>query len=300
MQIDILENGWDAENEILMPLDARNLNDFSILLETCRLLRNCDQNSMNIIGFFAAIPTSLLDALPPIKPINRECFMGGQIDMIITDVENLALDNELVQQIAHFDSSLLLQFTNVLLSKNSIVCWLHFEESDATEVPIIAIACAFLHVTFNRFYKKSVLLVWVYGTELVSILGNVIKRCHHNHKWLFLLEWFSYLLGDAPVWLLSISIFCPLYKHKFRIVDNEEFYEQEKPSYLKNLKYLTFILRQASQQLLRMNSSVHHSFGNWVPTTLLAFYLHLILEDKDSFEWEGIVMTRSSWAKDQH
>ncbi|KAK9043731.1 hypothetical protein V6N11_072064 [Hibiscus sabdariffa] len=42
MQIDILANGWDAENEILMPLDARNLNDFSILLETCRLLRNCD------------------------------------------------------------------------------------------------------------------------------------------------------------------------------------------------------------------------------------------------------------------
>ncbi|KAK8559272.1 hypothetical protein V6N12_042552 [Hibiscus sabdariffa] len=91
---------------------------------------------------------------------------------------------------------------------------------------------------------------------------------------------------------MQISIFCPLYKHKLRIVDNEEFYEQEKPSCLKNLRYLTVILRQASQQLLRMISSVHHSFGNWFPTTLLVLHLHLILEDKDSLEWEDIVMIK--------
>ncbi|KAK9033479.1 hypothetical protein V6N11_018512 [Hibiscus sabdariffa] len=55
--------------------------------------------------------------------------------------------------------------------------------------------------------------------------------------------WFTYLLGDAPVWLLPISVFCPLYKHKLRFVDNGEFYEQEKLPRLKNFRYLTVILR---------------------------------------------------------
>ncbi|KAK8597362.1 hypothetical protein V6N12_065832 [Hibiscus sabdariffa] len=34
--------------------------------------------------------------------------------------------------------------------------------------------------------------------------------------------WFTYLLGDAPVWLLPISVFCPLYKHKLRAKDSAE------------------------------------------------------------------------------
>ncbi|KAK9032434.1 hypothetical protein V6N11_056698 [Hibiscus sabdariffa] len=55
--------------------------------------------------------------------------------------------------------------------------------------------------------------------------------------------WFTYLLGDAPIWLLSISVFCPLYKHKLRFVDNGEFYEHEKIPRLKNFRYLTVILR---------------------------------------------------------
>ncbi|KAK8990585.1 hypothetical protein V6N11_009277 [Hibiscus sabdariffa] len=55
--------------------------------------------------------------------------------------------------------------------------------------------------------------------------------------------WFTYLLGDALVWLLPISVFCPLYKHKLRFVDNGEFYEQEKLPRLKNSRYLTVILR---------------------------------------------------------
>ncbi|KAK9006696.1 hypothetical protein V6N11_019030 [Hibiscus sabdariffa] len=48
--------------------------------------------------------------------------------------------------------------------------------------------------------------------------------------------WFTYLLGDAPVWLLPIYVFCPLYKHKLRFVDNDEFYEQDKLLSSKNFR----------------------------------------------------------------
>ncbi|KAK8659853.1 hypothetical protein V6N13_030045 [Hibiscus sabdariffa] len=86
--------------------------------------------------------------------------------------------------------------------------------------------------------------------KLVSVSENVRRQCHYNQKWLSLPEQSLYLLGDAPSWLLHVSIFFPLYKHKLKIIDNEEFYEQEKPWFLKDLKYLIVILRQALWQHL--------------------------------------------------
>ncbi|KAL4386506.1 hypothetical protein GQ457_09G007600 [Hibiscus cannabinus] len=81
----------------------------------------------------------------------------------------------------------------------------------------------------------------VHAPELLAVLvlvyENVKRRCHYNPKWLSLPEQSSYLLGDAPSWLLPVSVFCPLYKHKLRIVGSEEFYEQEKPCFLKDLRF---------------------------------------------------------------
>ncbi|KAL4387236.1 hypothetical protein GQ457_09G024810 [Hibiscus cannabinus] len=106
-------------------------------------------------------------------------------------------------------------------------------------------------------------------------------------------RWFTYLLGDVPVWLLPISVFFPLYKHKLRFVDNDEFYEQDKLLSSKNFRYLTVILRQALQQLLGVISLVHHNSGNRSPTPLFMLYLHSIFEDKDLLKGEGIVMTQN-------
>ncbi|KAK4586404.1 hypothetical protein RGQ29_023517 [Quercus rubra] len=95
--------------------------------------------------------------------------------------------------------------------------------------------------------------VLAYRTELVSVLWNFMKRCHENQKWSSLSQQLSYLSGDSPGWLLPLAVFCPVYKHMLTIVDNEEFYEQEKPLSLKDIRCLIIILRQALWQLLWVN-----------------------------------------------
>uniref|UniRef100_A0A804PZT9 HECT-type E3 ubiquitin transferase n=1 Tax=Zea mays TaxID=4577 RepID=A0A804PZT9_MAIZE len=77
-----------------------------------------------------------------------------------------------------------------------------------------------------------------------------IKRCHASRRWPFFLKFASSLPADSPGWLLPMSVFCPIYKHMLKIIDTGEFYEQEKPLSLKDLKSLVLILKQALWQLL--------------------------------------------------
>ncbi|ESW22961.1 hypothetical protein PHAVU_004G009400 [Phaseolus vulgaris] len=77
----------------------------------------------------------------------------------------------------------------------------------------------------------------------------------------------SYLSGDAPGWLLSLSVFCPAYKHMLMIVDNEEYYEQEIPLSLKDIRSLIILLRQALWQLLWVN---HITSANLVKFVLVS------------------------------
>ncbi|XP_057471307.1 E3 ubiquitin-protein ligase UPL6-like [Actinidia eriantha] len=81
-------------------------------------------------------------------------------------------------------------------------------------------------------------------TELVPVLWNFMKRCHESQKWSALSGQLTYLPGGAPGWLSPLSVFCPVYKHMLMLVDNEEFYEQEKPLPLKDISCLIVILRQ--------------------------------------------------------
>jgi ubiquitin-protein ligase E3 C len=121
--------------------------------------------------------------------------------------------------------------------------------SDA-EVDAVGSICAFLHVTFNTFPLERIMTVLAYRTEIVPALWNFIKRCHDNRRWPYFSKFASSLPADAPGWLLPMSVFCPIYKHMLKIIDNGEFYEQEKPLSLKDLKSLVLILKQALWQLL--------------------------------------------------
>ncbi|TKY54285.1 E3 ubiquitin-protein ligase UPL6 [Spatholobus suberectus] len=123
------------------------------------------------------------------------------------------------------------------------------------DVTAVDAVCGFLYVTLNKLPLERIMTVLAYRTELVPTLWNFMKRCHENQKWS------SYLSNDAPGWLLPLAVFCPVYKHMLMIVDNEEFYEQEKPLSLKDIRSLIVILRQVLWQLLWVN---HTTSGNSV------------------------------------
>lgn len=108
-------------------------------------------------------------------------------------------------------TSLILQI-NVLFGWISCIRGLNREQSDERLVVAVDAACAFLHVALDTFPLDQILIVLAYGTELVPVLWNFIKWCHENDRWLSLSEHSQYLGGEAPGWLLPLSVFCPVFK----------------------------------------------------------------------------------------
>lgn len=88
----------------------------------------------------------------------------------------------------------------------------HNGRPDDKEAMAVAAVCAFLHVTFKTLPLERIMTVLAYRTELIPVLWNFMKRCHQNQSWFSVPDKFSYLLGDAPGWLLPLSVFCPVYK----------------------------------------------------------------------------------------
>ncbi|XP_057472155.1 LOW QUALITY PROTEIN: E3 ubiquitin-protein ligase UPL6-like [Actinidia eriantha] len=228
------------------------------LLETAGVAFSQPDSSFDTAVDFAAVSTFLLEGLPPMQSSNKERkenFIAEEDEMMVGDeLMDKGLSKDLEQQISNaIDPRFLLQLTNVLFGGISRVNGSFEEGPHDKEVVAVGAACGFLHVTFTILPLERIMTVLAYRTELVPVLWNFMKRCHENQKWSALSGQLTYLPGDAPGWLLPLSVFCPVYKHMLMIVDNEEFYEQEKPLSLKDISCLIVILRQALWQLLWVN-----------------------------------------------
>ncbi|XP_059631989.1 E3 ubiquitin-protein ligase UPL6 isoform X2 [Cornus florida] len=226
------------------------------ILETVGVAFTQPNCSFDMALDFAAVTTFLLGALPPMQSSDRgstENSPVGDDDMELGDeLTEKVLNRDLEQQITNaIDSRFLLQLTNVLFGEISFGSYK--EGPHEKEVEAVVAACAFLHTTFNILPLERIMTVLAYRTELVPVLWNFMKRCHENQKWSSLSEQTAYLPGDAPGWLLPLAVFCPVYKHMLMIVDNEEFYELDKPLSLKDIRCLIVILKQALWQLLWVN-----------------------------------------------
>ncbi|XP_042055165.1 E3 ubiquitin-protein ligase UPL6-like [Salvia splendens] len=211
---------------------------------------------------FATISTYLVQALPPLRTPNQGDSSMNEDEMLVGDeLSQITLNRDLEQQIFNaLDSRFLLQLINALLGAlvptNS-----RKGRPDDKEVAAVDAACSFLHVTFNTLPLERIMTVLAYRTELVPILWNFMKRLNENNSWSSLSERSAYMPANAPGWLLPLAVFCPVYKHMLTIVDNEEFYEQEKPLSLKDIRLLIIILRQALWQILWLNPVVTPDFS---------------------------------------
>ncbi|KAL6519741.1 E3 ubiquitin-protein ligase upl6 [Orobanche minor] len=187
---------------------------------------------------FATVATVLLQALPPPRTSNQGDSKMDEAEMLIDDEQmEIILNRDLEQQIFNaLDPQFLLQLTNVLFGGVSPPSGSNKGRPDADEVVAVDTACSFLHVTFNILPLERIMTVLAYRTELVPVLWNFIKRCHENEMWSALAEQSAYL---------------PM--HMLTVVDNEEFYEQEKPLSLMDIRLLIVILRQALWQILGLN-----------------------------------------------
>ncbi|XP_021854512.2 E3 ubiquitin-protein ligase UPL6 [Spinacia oleracea] len=226
------------------------------ILEASALVLSEADSSFEMAVDLAAVATFLLEMLPPLKSVSRETNENSAMeDEEMVDVEEYngnVLSKDLESQISNaIDPRFLLQLVNVLLG--GIPSFTQKNSPDDREVIAVGTACAFLHVTFNTLPLERIMTILAYRTSLVPVLWSFMKRCHETQKWSIVAERSTYLTEGVPGWLLPLAVFCPVYKHMLMIVDNEEFYEQEKPLPLQDIRYLIVILRQALWQLLWVN-----------------------------------------------
>ncbi|XP_042488604.1 E3 ubiquitin-protein ligase UPL6-like isoform X3 [Macadamia integrifolia] len=211
-------------------------------------------SSFDMAVDFAVVSAFMLEALPPIKSPNRENKgdSSSGIDEMAIDEECIVegINVDLKQQIINaIDSRLLQQLVNVL-SRGTSLSRSPKNGPENKVVEAVGAICAFLHVTFSRLPLERIMTVLAYRTELVPMLWNFMKWCHEDQQWPSLSGQTDHLSGEGPGWLLPLAVFCPVYKHMLMIVDNEEFYDQEKPLSLKDIRGLIVILKQALWQLL--------------------------------------------------
>ncbi|XP_057524735.1 E3 ubiquitin-protein ligase UPL6 isoform X2 [Amaranthus tricolor] len=226
------------------------------ILESAALALSEADNSFEMAVDLAAVATFFLEMLPPLKSFSKEAKENSAMEddetMNVEEYNGKALSGDLEAQISDvIDPRFLLQLINVLLGDISSVTFINIP--DDREVIAVGAACAFLHVTFNTLPLERIMTILAYRTTLVPVLWSFMKRCHETDKWSMLAERSTYLPEGVPGWLLPLAVFCPIYKHMLMIVDNEEFYEKEKPLALKDIRYLIIILRQALWQLLWIN-----------------------------------------------
>ncbi|KAG2271734.1 hypothetical protein Bca4012_073965 [Brassica carinata] len=238
-------------------------------LETANVVLSQPDCSLDMAVDIASVATFLLEKLPPVKSSERESKQSSseEDDMLIDDIPELVLNKTLEQQITSnaIDSRFLLQLTNVLFHQVSLGTQPYDEDKEAQA---IGTASSFLYAAFNTLPLERIMTVLAYRTELVVVLWNYMKRCHENQKWSSMPNLLAYLPGDAPGWLLPLVVFCPVYKHMLMIVDNEEFYEREKPLSLQDIRLLIIILKQALWQLLWVNPLTQPSTGKSVSNNL--------------------------------
>lgn len=196
---------------------------------------------------FVAVSTFLLEELPYF-PSPGENY--GKSEDAMDEDSKETLNKDLERQICDaIDSRLLQNLVNALFRENLLSSDSARNGPSSEEAEAIGAMCAFLHVIFNTLRIERIMTGLAYRTELVPALWNYIKRCQESQMWP-VSKFTASMPGDTLGWLLPLAVFCPVYKHMLMIVDSEEFYEQQKPLSLKDIKLLVIILKQALWQLL--------------------------------------------------
>ncbi|KAM7279030.1 hypothetical protein ACFE04_006164 [Oxalis oulophora] len=236
-------------------------NDFSIeypgftcllgnILETAGVALSRGNRSFEMAMDLAAVMTCLLEAVPPLKSLSGS-IVGEDDSSEGDEAMDVGLNRDLEQQISNgIDQDFIRHLTNAILGGILDAPERHDTMPDDQKVAAVGAVCALLLTMFNTIPLERIMSVVAYRTKLVSVLWDFIQHCDKRNNWPSFTGLLTYLPGDAPGWLLPLAVFCPLYNHMLMTIDSKEFYEEEKPLSLKDIKCLVVILRDALWKLL--------------------------------------------------
>ncbi|CAM6100980.1 unnamed protein product [Calypogeia fissa] len=219
--------------------------------------QNC---TLSVASDFATAARYLMEDLPPYYKSRVDEGYEDEMEVdsgVKVASREPALELQL-QQAASFD--LLRNLVRVTCSGSASS---PTERPSAAEAAAVGALCAFLYASFTVLPSELVMTGMTglaYRAQLVPQLWQYIKRCHQAHFWpQFDLAGRnpgdSQLTGDLLGWMLPLAVFCPVYSYLLTTIDNEEFYEQQRPMSLEDLVQLVLVLKEALWQILWVMSA---------------------------------------------
>lgn len=112
----------------------------------------------------------------------------------------------------------------------------------------VGATCAFLYSLFMTLPTSVVVTALAYKAQFVPQLWPYIQRCHRSQSWpsIEFKGKNSLELG----WMLPLAVFCPVYSYLLMSIDNEEFYEHQRPLPLPDIIELVSVLKEALWQVM--------------------------------------------------
>lgn len=208
--------------------------------------------------YFASITRCLMEDLPPAYRTSSEDLVEAPEVMMEEEGPTVSLmaEKALQNQLLHASKGDILQHMVRLAfpdsSKNS---GMTVGPPSIREAEAIAEVCMFLHATLLFASSTEVFTSLAYNTQIVSHLWSYMERCHSARDWPIVKLQGKSSIEQHPVsevdgMLLPLLIFCPVYSFMLLSLDNEEFYEQQKPLRLEDIRKLVLILKEALWQIL--------------------------------------------------
>eukprot|EP00250_Pteridium_aquilinum_P021803 c25229_g2_i1 orf=816-2942(+) len=211
--------------------------------------------------YFATITRCLMEELPSAYKKSSEDFTEASEENMDEDGPTVSVMAEkiLEEQLLHasrpdiLKNLVRLAFPDVPLASKET--GLKVAPPSSMEAEAIGEVCAFLYATLSLSWSSSAIMSLAYNTQVVSHLWLYMERCHLAGEWpIVKLQGKNnneqYPVTDVDGMLVPLAIFCPVYSYMLVSIINEEFYEQQKPLRLEDIKLLVGILKEALWQML--------------------------------------------------
>ncbi|KAH9545895.1 hypothetical protein CY35_12G070200 [Sphagnum magellanicum] len=206
---------------------------------------------------FAVVARYLIEELPAHFFISTRAEDDIEDEMDIDGIGKTTVPEPALEQQLHRagDYDLLKHLVRLTLPETVAVG----PPSDAEAVAVGAI-CAFLYSLFAVLPMNVVITGLAYTAQLVPHLWPYMKQCHKFNSWPAMelvgrSTTETQLSGESLGWMLPLSVFCPVYRVLLLSIDNEEFYELQRPIPLDDIVLLVTIVKEALWQLLWVLSS---------------------------------------------
>ncbi|GAQ90225.1 E3 ubiquitin protein ligase [Klebsormidium nitens] len=213
------------------------------------------QTSTEVASEFIRVGQTLMEGVPSTSYSHKAADVDGMdVESSVESAPGPSLDPALVKQLANLgDVAVLKPLVAALLSVPTDPAQ-PLQPPTPSEASLVGSLAWFLHSVHTLFppLRARLFTSLAFSAQFTQRMWLYLKRCHLARQWpsMAVVGWEKQLLPEWLGWMLPLAVFCPVYSYLLMTIDDDEFYEKQRPLPLADLTILLSILKEAVWQLL--------------------------------------------------